>query len=75
LDIDLAESPSVCVAAAETLLSELLAHRSKGRDVALDLLAADALMTYAFEIAASDLPGLDRLARDTVRRLATTSRE
>jgi hypothetical protein len=40
---------------AESLLTELLAIDCAGRDRALDLLAVDALVTYAFE-AAADSP-------------------
>jgi len=39
---------------AESLLAELLALDGAGRDRALDLLAVDALVTYAFEAAAED---------------------
>ncbi|HET7566312.1 MAG TPA: hypothetical protein VFJ96_15020 [Gemmatimonadaceae bacterium] len=51
-----------CLTAAEDILRHLLADESRGRARALDLLAADALVTYAFE-AASDEP--DTLARCT----------
>ena len=37
---------------AESLLAELLALECAGRDRALDLLAVDAMVTYAFEAAA-----------------------
>jgi hypothetical protein len=48
------EAPAVCIDAADTLLRNLLARESTGRDVALDLLTVDALATYAFEAAAAD---------------------
>jgi hypothetical protein len=40
------------LATAESLLAELLALDCAGRDRALDLLAVDAMVTYAFEAAA-----------------------
>ncbi|MEO7456649.1 MAG: hypothetical protein ABIY52_10335 [Gemmatimonadaceae bacterium] len=45
----------VCLDAAERLVADLLRSGSTSRDTALDLLTADALVTYAFE-AASDRP-------------------
>ncbi|HEX6964574.1 MAG TPA: hypothetical protein VF166_02170 [Gemmatimonadaceae bacterium] len=59
---DVADAPEYCLAAAEVILRHLLADESRDRARALDLLAADALVTYAFE-AASDEP--DTLARNT----------
>ena len=50
---------------AQTLLSELLALDCAMRDRALDLLAVDALVTYAFE-AASEHP-------DSLAQRATTA--
>ena len=47
--------PEVFLAAGERLVAELLRSNSTSRDSALDLLTADALVTYAFE-AASDTP-------------------
>jgi hypothetical protein len=46
------------------LLERVLSHPAAGRDLALDLLAADALVTYAFEAQAEEDPGrLVELAR------------
>ncbi len=53
------------LAAAESLLGELLALDCAERARALDLLAVDALVTYAFE-AAADFP-------DTLSRRAATA--
>lgn len=50
------EVPEVCLAAGERLLDALLQSGSTSRATALDLLAVDALVTYAFE-AAADEPG------------------
>ncbi len=69
------ELPERCVAAGETLLGELLARPSSGRESALDLLAVDALVTYAFE-AASDKPAtLGERADHAMRRLAALASE
>jgi hypothetical protein len=50
--------------AGRALLERVLAHPAAGRELALDLLAADALVTYAFEAQAErDANGLVALAR------------
>jgi hypothetical protein len=50
--------------AGRALLARVLAQPSGGRELALDLLAADALVTYAFEVQAElDADGLVALAR------------
>ncbi len=54
---DRSDAAAACLAEGERLLAGVLASENEGRDCALDLLAADALVTYAFE-AASDEPGL-----------------
>ena len=57
--------------AGETLLASVLAERSGvARDRALDLLAADACVTWAFEAAADDPSTLGERARDAMRRIA-----
>lgn len=58
------------LAAAESLLADLLARPSAGRESALDLLAVDALVTYAFEAAASDPATLDLRAGEAMLRLS-----
>ena len=40
------------------------------RDGALDLLAADALITYAMEVAADDFASMDATAADAIQRIA-----
>ena len=70
-DRPVAEAPEQCVDAAEELLRELLARPTAGRDSALDLLAVDALMTYAFEAAASDPDSLGARADRAMARLAS----
>jgi hypothetical protein len=59
-----------CLLAAERALERLLSTPADTRDAALDLLAIDALVTYAFE-AASDEPRA--LARDAMIRLSTVA--
>jgi hypothetical protein len=53
---DARDLPDACLTAGERLVGALLRSNSTTRESALDLLAADALVTYAFE-AASDAPG------------------
>lgn len=56
--------PDHLAAAGRDLLERVLSHPAGGRDLALDLLAADALVTYAFEAQAEADPGrLVELAR------------
>ncbi|HEY6061503.1 MAG TPA: hypothetical protein VIV10_13010 [Gemmatimonadales bacterium] len=56
--------PEHLAAAGRALLERVLSHPAAGRDLALDLLAADALVTYAFEAQAEADPGrLVELAR------------
>jgi len=51
------------------LLEAVTAAPERGRALALDLLAADAFVTYAFEAQAeSDPAGLDMLAQQAARR-------
>jgi len=53
---DARDAPDVFLAAGERLLAAVLRDEEASRHCALDLLAADALVTYAFE-AASAKPG------------------
>jgi hypothetical protein len=61
-------SPEAYLEAAERLLGALLRDGCTSRESALDLLVADALVTYAFE-AASDEPSriIERAHRAMVR--------
>ena len=61
----------VLVDAAEKLLRELTAHRTLGRDSALDLLTADALVTYAFECAAASPDTLLDATAQAMQRLGS----
>ncbi len=58
------------LAAGEALLSAILRSGSTQRDAALDLLTADALVTYAFEAAADDPSMLDSHAATAMRAIA-----
>ena len=72
-EADEATRPACCLAAAETVLARLLADGATGtrsREAAIDLLAADALVTYAFEAASAAPTTLPALARDAIARLA-----
>jgi uncharacterized membrane protein len=59
-----------CIDAAERVLAQLLREGRTGRESAVDLLTADALVTYAFEAAADDPPRLVDQARTAMVRLA-----
>ena len=65
-----ADVPVVCLAAGEARLATLLAERATNRASALDLLAVDALVTYAFEAAADAPETMERLAADSMIRIA-----
>ncbi len=67
------DAPTACLAAGESLLRDLLARPSAGRESALDLLTIDALVTYAFEAASIDPNLVHRLAQDAMTRLATAA--
>lgn len=75
LALDASALPDVALGEAERLLGALLGDRAAGRERALDLLAADALVTYAFE-AASDAPAsIERRADAAMRRLSALAVE
>ena len=69
-DRDSGDASRACLDAAFALLGSLIGPRSLGRESAIDLLVADALVTYAFEAAASHGGALDSEAADAMRRLA-----
>ena len=70
VDDDAARAPEVCLRAAERLVSELLRGDCASRESALDLLTADALVTYAFEAAAESPGTLPVTATDAMARIA-----
>ena len=59
-----------CVDAAAHAVGALLADGATSRHTALDLLAADALATYAFELASERPDSLAALADEAMRRFA-----
>jgi hypothetical protein len=59
-----------CIDAAERMVAQLLRDGRTGRESAFDLLAADALVTYAFEAAADDPAELAERAHSAMVRLA-----
>lgn len=64
------EVPEACMEAGEQLLDALLASGSTSRATALDLLAVDALVTYAFQAAADDPSRLEARAATAMARIA-----
>lgn len=58
------------IEAAERAVARLLREQCTSRAAALDLLAADALATYAFELAADDPDGIPDLAARAMARFA-----
>ena len=58
------------MAASEILMNDVLAAAPKDRDAALDLLAGDACVTYAFEAAADAPAELGALADQAMQRIA-----
>ncbi len=65
------EVPEACLEAGERLLDALLASGSTSRATALDLLAVDALVTYAFQAAADDPSRLEERAARAMARIAS----
>lgn len=65
-----APAAEACARAGERLLAELLREGCASRDSALDLLAADALVTYAFEAASAEPALLERRAQEAMARIA-----
>jgi hypothetical protein len=66
-----AAATEICLRAAERLVTELLGGECASRESALDLLTADALVTYAFE-AAAETPGtLATTASAAMERIAS----
>ncbi|MBV6522707.1 MAG: hypothetical protein MNPFHGCM_02855 [Gemmatimonadaceae bacterium] len=65
-----AQIPEVLVEAAGVALEALLSRPQRERAVALDLLAADALATYAFEAASEDPATIEQRATEAMRRLS-----
>jgi len=60
-----------CLRSAERLVDELLRTNCSTRRSALDLLTADALVTYGFEAAAESPADLAPRAAEAMRRIAS----
>jgi polysaccharide deacetylase 2 family uncharacterized protein YibQ len=71
LSRDRRDSADACLAAGERLLSAVLGDVGVSRSCALDLLAADALVTYAFEAAAESPGDLAARASRAMHRIAS----
>jgi len=70
LQCDERDAFDACLVAGERVVESLLRENATTRETAIDLLAADALVTYAFE-AASDRPAeLSSRAADAMSRIA-----
>jgi hypothetical protein len=67
--------PETCLAAAERLIRVLLGEKATSRESALDLLAADALVTYAFEAASERPADLAQRASAAMARIAALGRD
>jgi hypothetical protein len=68
---DAGEAAEVCLAAGERLLAVVLREDETSRDDALDLLAADALVTYAFEAASVAPNALSERAARAITSIAS----
>lgn len=64
------DAADVCLAAGERLLSTVLRNEEASRHCALDLLAADALVTYAFEAATAKPAELSGRAAEAMTSIA-----
>ena len=71
LNGDAGDPATACLRAGEQLARTLLRENATSRDSALDLLAADALVTYAFEAASERPPELAARARAAMTRIAS----
>ncbi|MFN2398444.1 MAG: hypothetical protein ABR543_07355 [Gemmatimonadaceae bacterium] len=67
------ESTRLCLASAEVLLDEFLRSGGMQRREAVDLLAADALVTYGFMVASAHTEDLRDEARRSLARIAALS--
>jgi hypothetical protein len=65
--------PGFLLDAARERLESILARGESGREIALDLLVADALTTYAFEAASESPDGGRALATEAMRTLSSVA--
>jgi hypothetical protein len=69
--LDATATPEVYLVAAVALLDDLLDDGCASRDSALDLLVADAFVTYAFELASDEPARLAERAEHAMHRIAS----
>ena len=77
LEADAQRAPELLLDAGEAVLARLLREAATTRESALDLLAADALVTYAFEAAGDEpatLPARVARAMTSIARVPVSSR-
>jgi uncharacterized membrane protein len=67
---EVSDVATACLRAGEQLARTLLRQNAMSRDSALDLLAADALVTYAFESASERPAELTARSREAMARIA-----
>ncbi|HUO51302.1 MAG TPA: hypothetical protein VMT93_02185 [Gemmatimonadaceae bacterium] len=75
LERDQGETVIACLDALEALLVDLRDDPEAGRERALDLLAADALVTYAFEAAGEEPLTLMDVAKGAMWRVGEVAAE
>jgi hypothetical protein len=72
---DAGETADICLAAGERLLAVILRAEPSSREMALSLLAADALVTYAFEAASQHPQSLVQRAAAAMSRISALALE
>ena len=70
LAADAVDAGEVCLRAAERLMADLLRGSCTTRESALELLTADALVTYAFEAMSAEPSTLAARAAEAMRRIS-----
>ena len=70
---DVTETERVCLEAAERVLARLVDNDAATRQEAIDLLAADALVTYALEYAAEHPADFEEHASGAIERFGRMS--
>jgi hypothetical protein len=70
LAADAGDAGDLCLRAAERLMAELLHGNCTSRESALELLTADALVTYAFEAISATPSDLVARATEAMRRIS-----
>jgi hypothetical protein len=70
LESELASAPEQILVAAEALLLKMLSSGAATRTSAIDLLAVDALVTYAFELCSASPAHITPMSQNAMRRLA-----